>query len=79
MCLKTYPCKHYIRNCEDNSNFVTMSGPKIYHLLKKDGLSDKHFDEYANYVIVEQTDEELRIEHENLLIKLEQQKKKNWN
>lgn len=53
MCLKTYPCKHYIRNCEDNSNFVTMSGPKIYHLLKKDGLSDKHFDEYANYVIVE--------------------------
>jgi hypothetical protein len=48
ICLQSYPCKHYIRF--ENGETMMMSGAKIYGLLNAEGLSDKHFDCYAEYI-----------------------------
>lgn len=49
ICLQTYPCKHRVTNTETNETRM-YSGDKIYTLLKNDGLSHKHFDQYAEFI-----------------------------
>lgn len=46
MCMQSYPCQHTIVNIQSNIHF-TLDGASFYRLLKKDGLSHPHFDEYA--------------------------------
>jgi hypothetical protein len=49
LCQQSYPCKHYvIKNNYDNGS--TMLGHDIYKMLKKEGLSHSHFDEYKKLV-----------------------------
>ena len=49
ICLLTYPCQHYVKNTITGES-SRMMGDKIYTMLKEKGLSDKHFDDYAEYV-----------------------------
>ena len=49
MCMLTYPCQHYVTNSETNETTL-MSGDNIYEMLTKEGLSDEHFDVYAEYI-----------------------------
>lgn len=60
MCMLTYPCQHYVTNSETNETTL-MSGDNIYEMLTKEGLSDEHFDVYAEYIRKRDhpTDEEL--------------------
>ncbi len=46
LCLETYPCKHYVMDC-DGGNCRLLKGDEIYRLLKKDGIqNDPHFKMY---------------------------------
>ncbi len=44
-CYETYPCFHTVINISTGES-TEMSGDEIYKLLKKEGLSDEHFDIY---------------------------------
>lgn len=46
LCLQSIPCNHYVII---NGKKSTLSGVTIYNMLKKDGLSHQHFNEYSNY------------------------------
>lgn len=48
ICLETYPCKHYIKF--ENGETELMSGDKIYRLFKSEGLTYHHIDSYAEWV-----------------------------
>ena len=48
VCLQTYPCKHYVHFKNGGSKLMLASD--IYRMLQTDGISDKHFDEYAEFV-----------------------------
>lgn len=52
VCRQTYPCKHSFINTETNTNLY-LSGDEIYNILKRDGLSHPHFNEYAYYNMTE--------------------------
>lgn len=47
-CCKSKPCKHRVE-FEDKGARL-MRGDNIYRMLKKHGLSDPHFDKYAEFV-----------------------------
>ncbi len=49
MCLQSYPCQHSIIHTETGET-KQMYGSAIYTLLKEDGMSDAHFDRYAEYI-----------------------------
>lgn len=48
VCLESYPCEHYVRF--KTGGGVTMGGVEIHCLLKSSGLSDPHFDVFAEFV-----------------------------
>lgn len=48
-CLQTYPCKHHFTNTE-NGIASTMTGDKIFCILRDDGLSHPHFNSYAEFI-----------------------------
>lgn len=50
MCNKTYPCKHHIKNMETGEVQTYVLGDKIYEMLKADGISDPHFNEYKEFI-----------------------------
>lgn len=45
-CKLTDPCRHYVTNSETGVS-SWMYGDDIYIILKNDGLSDPHFEEYG--------------------------------
>ena len=47
MCLQSYPCQHDVRDMETGVT-QTMSGDTIYKMLKKEGLTDPHFEMYSS-------------------------------
>lgn len=49
LCLLSYPCQHYIKNTETGES-SRMSGANIFCMLRDDGLSDTHFNDYAEYI-----------------------------
>lgn len=46
LCLESMPCQHHVII---NGIKSTLSGVTIYNMLKKDGLTHQHFNEYSNY------------------------------
>ncbi len=46
LCLQSMPCQHHVII---NGKKSTLSGVTIYNMLKKDGLTHQHFNEYSNY------------------------------
>ena len=48
-CLQTFPCQHKIINKKLNLN-NTLTGDKIFLLLKEHGISDEHFNVYEEYI-----------------------------
>jgi hypothetical protein len=50
MCLQTYPCKHRVYNKETGVSSIK-SGVAIYSMLKNEGLSHEHFNEFATYKV----------------------------
>ena len=49
ICYLTYPCQHMVINTEvDAKKEISMNGIEIYQMLKKEGLYNKHFNEYCN-------------------------------
>lgn len=48
-CINTrFPCQHYVKY--QNGNRILLCGDQIYCMLKLEGLSDPHFDEYIQPV-----------------------------
>ena len=50
LCLQTYPCKHYVVDTEKGNDIGTLSGDRIFCMLRDEGISDPYFDEYAEFV-----------------------------
>lgn len=48
-CFLSYPCIHDVTNTETGQR-SQISGDKIFCMLRDDGLSDAHFDKYAEYI-----------------------------
>lgn len=48
-CCLTYPCQHTVENMETGETKM-MFGDKIFIALRDQGISDKHFDIYREYV-----------------------------
>lgn len=47
LCYQSFPCQHYVRKCGGgDADWRLISGKEIFSLLKKDGVSDPHFDKY---------------------------------
>ena len=76
-CLQSYPCKHNIRF--ENGETKLMSSDKIFSLLKNEGLTDKHFDIYEEFIRKRDfpTPEEIK-KRENE-IQMMQQAAEQWN
>lgn len=49
MCFLTHPCKHYVENTY-TYEITLMCGDEIYYMLKEEGLSNPHFNDYEEYV-----------------------------
>jgi hypothetical protein len=48
LCIQLYPCQHYVKHIKTGKTY-RLYGDHICKLLKKDGLSHSHFDNYNNY------------------------------
>jgi hypothetical protein len=49
LCLQSYPCQHYVTNTETGKS-GRLFGDEIYCMLRDDGISDEHFDKYAEFI-----------------------------
>ncbi len=73
--MQTYPCIHSVKF--ENGDERMMRGDKIYSMLHSEGLSDKYFDKYAEFVRkcdLPTPEEKREREEQELESKLEQEK-----
>jgi hypothetical protein len=49
ICLETFPCQHYIKTSLFGKE-THMFGDDIYRMCKNCGITDKHFEQYKEYI-----------------------------
>lgn len=50
LCLESYPCQHFVIGYPGIEKPIRIKGHEIYQLLKDDGCSSSHFDQYSTFL-----------------------------